>query len=88
MAGYRVDIKPSAVKELDSMPKKDRPRLILRIRGLGDNPRPDGCLKLSSRDDYRLRQGDYRVVYSVDEHEKNVRILKIAHRKDIYRNLE
>ncbi|MGH9398195.1 MAG: type II toxin-antitoxin system RelE family toxin [Terriglobia bacterium] len=85
MAGYRVRIKPAAAKELDAIPKKDRRRLTLRIADLAGNPRPDGCRKLSGGDDYRIRQGDYRVIYSIHEAEKIVRILKIAHRKDVYR---
>lgn len=87
MAGYEVRIKPSAAKELDAIPKKDRQRLVPRISDLASNPRPDGCQKLSGGDDYRIRQGDYRAIYSIDDREKIVRILKIAHRKDVYRRL-
>ncbi|MGH9447640.1 MAG: type II toxin-antitoxin system RelE family toxin [Terriglobia bacterium] len=87
MAGYDVRIKPSAAKELDTIPKKDRQRLVLRITELASDPRPEGCQKLSGEDDYRIRQGDYRVVYSIDEREKIIRILKIGHRRDVYRRL-
>ncbi len=85
MVGYKVRIKPSAAKELDAFPMRDRQRLTLRITELAENPRPEGCRKLTGRDDYRLRQGDYRIIYSIDEGEKSVRILKVTHRKDVYR---
>ena len=85
MAEYKVLIKPSAAKELDAIPKKDRQRLILRIRELATNPRPPGCQKLTSQIDYRVRQGDYRVIYSIHDQEKVVRILRVLHRKEVYR---
>ncbi|HTV54053.1 MAG TPA: type II toxin-antitoxin system RelE/ParE family toxin [Terriglobia bacterium] len=87
MADYKVHIKPAAGRELDAMPKRDRQRLVLRITELARNPRPYGSEKLSGEDGYRIRQGNYRVIYSVDDSEKAVRILKIAHRKDVYRRL-
>jgi len=87
VADYKVHIKPAAGRELDAMPKRDRQRLVLRITELARNPRPYGSEKLSGEDGYRIRQGNYRVIYSVDDSEKAVRILKIAHRKDVYRRL-
>jgi mRNA interferase RelE/StbE len=65
--------------------KKDRQRLILRVRELARDPRPEGCQKLSGEGDYRIRQGSYRVIYSIDDAERTVRILKIGHRKEVYR---
>ena len=65
--------------------KKDRRRIVERITGLGDDPRPSGCEKLSGQDRYRLRQGHYRIVYSVEDQAKIVRVVKIGHRKDVYR---
>lgn len=86
MGRYRVFIKPSAVKELEAVPrKKDRQRLVRRIRGLADEPRPPGCQKLSARDLYRVRQGPYRIVYSIQDDELSVQVVKIGDRKDIYR---
>jgi len=83
---YRVLIKPSAVKELETIPrKKDRQRLVRRIRRLADEPRPPGCQKLSARDLYRVRQGPYRIVYSIQDVELTVQVVKIGDRKDIYR---
>ena len=85
MANYRLQIKPSAVKELEATQLKDRKRLVARIRRLAKEPRPDGCEKLSGQDKYRVRQGHYRVLYSVDDSEPSVTIVKIGHRRDVYR---
>ena len=86
MARYKLLIKPSAVKEMEAIShKKDRRRIVERITGLGDDPRPSGCEKLSGQDRYRLRQGHYRIVYSVEDQAKIVRVVKIGHRKDVYR---
>ena len=85
MASYRLQIKPSAVKELEAIRRKDRKRLVAKIRRLAKEPRPDGCEKLSGQDKYRVRQGHYRVLYSVDDSEPSVTIVKIGHRRDVYR---
>ena len=85
MANYRLQIKPSAVKELEAIQLKDRKRLVARIRRLAKEPRPDGCDKLSGQDKYRVRQGHYRVLYSVDDSEPSITIVKIGHRRDVYR---
>ena len=85
MANYRLQIKPSAVKELEAIQLTDRKRLVARIRRLAKEPRPDGCEKLSGQDKYRVRQGHYRVLYSVDDSEPSVTIVKIGHRRDVYR---
>ena len=85
MANYRLQIKPSAVKELEAIQLKDRKRLVARIRRLAKEPRPEGCEKLSGQDKYRVRQGHYRILYSVDDSETSVIIVKIGHRRDIYR---
>ena len=85
MANYRIQIKPSAVKELEALQLKDRKRLVARIRKLAKDPRPDGCEKLSGQDKYRVRQGHYRVLYSVDDSEPSLTIVKIGHRRDVYR---
>ena len=85
MAVYRVLIKPSAVKELEKIPREDRRRIIARIRDLAGDPRPAVCEKLSSQDKYRVRQGAYRVVYGVDDQSRTVVIVKVGHRRDVYR---
>ena len=86
MARFEVLIKPSAVKELESLPrKKDRQRVAARIRRLAEDPRPPGCQKLSGRDRYRIRQGVYRIVYAIRDQQLIVVVVKIGHRKDVYR---
>ncbi|MDY6892144.1 MAG: type II toxin-antitoxin system RelE/ParE family toxin [Chloroflexota bacterium] len=86
MAEYRILIKPSAVKEIEDIPlKKDRQRIINRIRSLSASPRPPQCEKLSGQDKYRLRQGRYRIIYSINDQHSVVNVVKIGHRKDIYR---
>ena len=86
MAKYRILIKPSAVKEIENIPlKKDRRRVAERISKLAENPRPPGCEKLSGQDKYRVRQGRYRIVYSIEDQDLVVYVVKVGHRKDIYR---
>ena len=86
MGKYKVLIKPSAVKELESIPrKKDRQRIVERIRALADDPRPHGSKKLSGKDRFRLRQGSYRIIYAIEDDALVVYVVKIGHRKDVYR---
>lgn len=87
MAGYDVFIKPSALKELESADSRKLRRVIVeRIEALGDDPRPPGCRKLvGGMDRYRLRCGNWRVVYSVEDDHRSVTVVKIGHRKDVYR---
>jgi mRNA interferase RelE/StbE len=86
VARYEVPIKPSAWKELETVGlKRDRQRLVRAIEGLADDPRSGGCRKLSGRDKYRVRCGEYRVVYSVEDVIPVVTIVKIGHRRDVYR---
>ena len=85
MASYRLLIKPSAVKELEGLPVKDRRRVVARMQGLSDQPRPPGCEKLTGHDLFRVRQGKYRIVYEVQDHDLTVTIFKIGHRRDVYR---
>ena len=87
MEGYRLIIKPSASKELQAITDKDTLlRLIERIKLLQVQPRPSGSEKLAGRLNlYRLRQGNYRVIYSVDDQSHVVDIIKVGHRRDVYR---
>ncbi len=85
MAKYRITIKKTAAKELEALPKKDLPRIIKRIQTLAQNPRPDGSQKLSGKEQYRVRQGDYRIVYSIEDKDRIIDIFKIGHRREIYR---
>jgi mRNA interferase RelE/StbE len=84
---YRLLIKPSAMKEIEDIgTKKDRQRIVTRISALAKQPRPPGCEKLAGSDDrYRIRHGNYRVVYAVDDHAQEIEVIKVGHRRDIYR---
>jgi len=86
MAKYKILIKESAVKELENIPKKDLKRIIKRIQSLAQNPRPHGSQKLSTQDRYRIRQGEYRIIYYIQEKEFTVHIYKVGHRREIYRS--
>ena len=86
MARYRLVIKASASKELEGISeKKIRQRLVRAITQLGDDPRPRSSVKLSGYDRYRLRCGPWRIVYAVDDEEALVQVVRIAHRKEVYR---
>jgi mRNA interferase RelE/StbE len=85
VANYRLLIKPSAVKELEAIPTKDRRRLVTRLEGLAANPHPPGSEKLAGHDLYRVRQGNYRVLYSVHARELIVLVIKVGHRREVYR---
>ena len=85
MASYRLLIKPSAARELEELPTKDRGRVAARIRGLSAHPRPPGCEKLSGQELFRVRQGNYRIVYEVRDEGLTVIVFKIGHRRDVYR---
>ncbi len=85
---YRIELKPSAVKTLAAIPKPDRLRIARRIDALADDPRPDGAVKLAGEDDlYRVRAGDYRIVYQIQDRVLLVLVVRIGHRRDVYRGL-
>jgi len=84
-ASYSVVIKRSAERELRKIPKQDLRRVVTRIQGLAQEPRPPGCEKLSDQERYRLRQGDYRIVYAVDDEARTVEVVKVGHRREVYR---
>ena len=85
MANYKVLIKPSAVKELKKIPKKDLPGITSKIESLASNPYPPGCEKLAAQDAYRIRQGSYRIIYTIENDNLIVIVIKIGHRRDVYR---
>ena len=82
---YDLRIKPSAVKELKALQDKARGRLVERIEELSSDPRPRGCEKLTGGSRFRVRQGAYRVLYEVDDQTRTVTVVKIGHRRDVYR---
>jgi Cytotoxic translational repressor of toxin-antitoxin stability system len=87
VASYRLLIKKSAAKELEAIAgKKDRERITQRILALADNPRPPGVEKLSGTSEkYRIRQGDFRILYEIRDDVLTVYVVRIADRKEVYR---
>ena len=87
MAGYRLLIKPSAGKEIEALgQKKDRKRIANRIAALASEPRPAGCEKLAGAEErYRVRQGQFRIVYAIDDTSRTVEVVKVGHRREVYR---
>jgi len=87
VAGYRLLVKTSAAKEVEAVgSKEDRRRIVGKIAGLASNPRLHNSEKLAGYDDrYRVRQGHYRIVYLIDDSRREVTIVKVGHRKDVYR---
>ncbi|MFN2385448.1 MAG: type II toxin-antitoxin system RelE/ParE family toxin [Thermoanaerobaculia bacterium] len=87
MGRYSLSVKASAAREIEAVgQKKDRQRIVARIQSLAEDPRPQGCEKLAGSSDlHRIRVGNYRIVYSIDEKPPVVMIFKIGHRKDVYR---
>jgi mRNA interferase RelE/StbE len=86
MAEYRITIKKSAVKELEDIPRKDLQKVINHIRSLVKDPRPRGSQKLSGQKQYRIRQGNYRIVYYIEDKDLLIVIVKIGHRREVYRS--
>jgi mRNA interferase RelE/StbE len=85
MAAYKVYFKESVEKDFTAIPKKDLVKILRRIKALSENPRPSGCEKLTGRERYRVRQGRCRIVYSIEDAVLTVWIVKVGHRKDVYR---
>lgn len=85
MAGYKVLFKKSVEKDFSGIPRADVQRLLRRIKALEENPRPPGCEKLTGQERYRLREGAFRIVYSIQDDELTVWVVKVGHRKDVYR---
>ena len=82
---YKVLIIPSAEKEMDKLPNPAYNNLKNKILSLQETPKPQGIKKLRHREEYRLRVGDYRVLYTIDDSDKSVTIVAVGHRKEIYR---
>jgi mRNA interferase RelE/StbE len=85
VASYSLFLKRSAAKDLEVVAAKDRRRIVDRIQALATEPRPPGVEKLSGAEKYRVRQGDYRILYTIDDGAKTVVVVKIGHRRDAYR---
>ena len=85
MAAYEIFFRESVWKELKKVPKADLKKILSRIEQLGTDPRPMGCEKLTGHEFYRIRVGNYRIVYSIQDNELTVWVVKVGHRKDVYR---
>lgn len=85
MASYELVFRKSVAKDLRALPNQDVKRLMQRILSLSEDPRPAGCEKLSSQDRYRIRQGNYRIVYEIEDDRLIVLVVKVGHRRDVYR---
>ena len=86
MASYELRFRKSVGKDLDPIPKRDVQRIIEAIQALADDPRPPQSIKLSGGGKYRLRCGVYRVLYEIDDDVLVVCVVKVGHRKDVYRD--
>lgn len=84
MAVYKVYLRESVEKGLNTIPKKDLKRILQWIKMVEDNPRPSGCEKLTGEERYRFRQGTTRIVYSIQGYKLTVWIVKVGHRKNVY----
>ena len=85
MAAYKIFFKKSVEKDFRVIPKKDLKKILNRIEALAEDPRPPGCEKLTGQNRYRLRQGRYRILYSIQDDELTVWVVQVGHRKEIYR---
>lgn len=86
MASYELVFRKSVARDLRPLPKQDVVRIMRRIRSLADDPRPAGCEKLSGEERYRVRQGNYRIIYEIEDARLVVLVVKIGHRREIHRN--
>ena len=85
MAAYSLFFKESVRKDFEGIPKKDLRKSLTRIKSLAADPRPPGSEKLTGQHRYRLRHGRYRIVYAIQDEDRSVTVVKVGHRKDIYR---
>ena len=86
MGNYRIVIKKSAAKEIEKIQKQDRIRIVEKIRSLSSDPHPSGSKKLSRKEKYRIRQGNFRILYQVIDDALVINVVKVGHRRDIYKN--
>ena len=84
---YRIDVRRRAQRALDKLPKSDFQAVIEAISGLAQTPRPRGIEKVKSTGLWRIRQGDYRIIYAIDDNERLITVVRVGHRREIYRAL-
>jgi mRNA interferase RelE/StbE len=85
MAEYKIYFKESVEKDLRTIPKKDLKKILVRIKALATDLRPSGYEKLTGQERHRIRQGQYRIIYSIHDKELTIWVVKVGHRKDVYR---
>ncbi len=86
MASFKIEVSKSVIKKLKTLPIKDVKKIVSSIQSLAINPYPDGCRKLTGElATYRVRQGNYRIIYEIENGKMRILILKVGHRKDIYK---
>lgn len=86
MARFEIRIRRSVAKDLLRLPKADNRRIVARIEALAEDPRPHGCEKLAGSAAFRIRQGDYRIIYTIDDDIVVVEIIRVGHRREVYRD--
>jgi mRNA interferase RelE/StbE len=86
MARFEIRFKRSVVKELLKLSRNDNRKAMARIQALSEDPRPTGCEKLAGHESYRVRQGDYRIIYTIDDGRIVVEMIRVGHRRDVYRH--
>jgi mRNA interferase RelE/StbE len=86
MGRYRLAFRASVAKDLRPLPRKDVARILRRFDQIAENPHGPGCEKLSGQDRYRIRQGDYRIVYEIRDEVLLVVVVKVGHRREVYRD--
>ena len=86
MAKYRITFKKSVAKDLRVVPKSDIKKILSKIDFLAENPRGEGCIKLSGKEIYRIRQGLYRIIYEIEDGQLVVSVVKVAHRSHVYKD--
>jgi mRNA interferase RelE/StbE len=86
MEKYRITFKKSVAKDLRVIPKNDIKKILSKIEALAVNPRGKGCIKLSGQENYRVRQGLYRIVYEIKDDVLVVNVVKVAHRSQVYKS--
>ncbi len=85
MGAYKIFFKKSVEKDLSRIDKNELKKIIARISALAANPSPPGCEKLTGTERYRIRQGHYRILYSIQGYELTIWVVKVAHRRDVYK---
>ena len=86
MERYKLVFKKSVAKDLRNIPNKEVKRIVERINTLVNNPKPQGAIKLTGQERYRVRQGIYRILYEIQDLELVITVVKVAHRKEVYKN--